>query len=267
MYFADGFVRHVLFMAMVLWNRYIFVVMWWSQKQVYFLYDGLVKQVHFYGDDLTDGLVKHVYFILMTLLMVFWDMYILFMMVLLNSNIFVVMVFWHTYIFFMIVLWNSNILGVIFFWNRYIFFSEGLVKLVHFCGNGLLSYVHFPYDGFLKQVNFCNNGLLNLVHIFAVGLVEEVCFVAMVLWNRYVFCWWFCEACIVYGNGLVIQVHFYGDDLADGLVKQVYFMVITLLMVLWDMYIFFIIVLRNSNIFLVMVLWNRYIFFIMVLWN
>ena len=50
MYFADGFVKHVLFMAMVLW-----------------------KQVHFYGDDLADGLVKQVYFMVMTL-MVFWDM-------------------------------------------------------------------------------------------------------------------------------------------------------------------------------------------------
>ena len=25
MYFADGYVKHVLFMAMVLWNRYIFM--------------------------------------------------------------------------------------------------------------------------------------------------------------------------------------------------------------------------------------------------
>ena len=41
-----------------------------TEKQVYFLYDGLVKQVLFYGDDLADGLVKQVYFMMMTLLMV-----------------------------------------------------------------------------------------------------------------------------------------------------------------------------------------------------
>ena len=65
MYFADGFVKHVLFMAMVLWNRYI---LWCDLadgllRYVHFLYDGLVKQVHFSGDDLADGLVKYVHFL------------------------------------------------------------------------------------------------------------------------------------------------------------------------------------------------------------
>ena len=49
MYFADGFVRHVLFMAMVLWNSTF--LLWWMVWETGIFYgiiaDGLVRYVHF----------------------------------------------------------------------------------------------------------------------------------------------------------------------------------------------------------------------------
>ena len=149
----------------------------------------------------------------------------------------------------------------------------------------------FCYDGFLKTGKFsvmmvfwiwfisCADGLVRRGMFYLCnGLVKQICILLMVLWSMYC------------GNGLVKQVHFYGDDLSDGLVKQVYFMVIpcwwsceictfslfivlwgtatiSLVMVLWNRYIFWYYGLVKLVHFCCHGFWNMYIFFKMVLWD
>ena len=245
----------VMTLLMVLWDMYIFfmMVLWkathlWSG--IFSVYDGLVKEVHFFGwafeictfslwwfsktwKFCDDG------FWWQSLLMVLWKRYV-----------FLLMVWWNMYCSFFgngllcetgTFLWscetptflcdglgNRYIFCMMVLWNRYIFMVSGLVKQICI------------FDGYVKHITaygnetgtFCLECLLKQVYFLYDGLVKQVWFMAF-LGKRYVFFWCYVKC--------------------------------TLLMVFWETGTFSLLWSCETGIFLwwLLIFWDMYIFFMM----
>ena len=137
-----------------------------------------------------------------------------------------------------------------------LFFIDGLVNHVHFCGDHLLTQVHYSllwscetgifslWSWSCETDMFCGDDLLKHVLFIIMVLLNRYIFVCDVFWNRYIFLY----------DGLVKQVHF----MVNGLVKQI----CILLMVMWSMYCSWQWSSETGTFLLwCMVFWNRYIFF------
>ena len=214
MYFADGFLRHILFMAMVLWNRYIFVVMWWSQKSgSYFLYDGLVETgtflwwwshwwscetCIFYFNDLADGLCE-----ICTSL---WHDGLV-----KQQHFCSDVIFWHTGTFSL--WWSCETATFLWWWYHWWSCETGIFSLVKVLWNWCIFVVMGFWVMYIflmmvlsKQVYFMVMTLLmvfwDMYILFMMVLLNSNIFVVMVFWNRYIF----------FIDGLLTQVHFLWYD-------------------------------------------------------